>query len=260
MPKIRFLSLLLALPLLLGNVQANAQDKPDLGKAPGASIVVDGAPIVIDSDGWGVRSAVISSKESTRLVIYGGRAKDLKYFKEDVTATKDEVTGQYFITPTTKGATKPINVWLISESNITHGLTLQPVDMTPRAILVRETGKPEVKSKKAVAIKGDSYAENLRQLTTVIAKDEEPQDFEVKPVNAEIPLWKEAYFVLQKQYMGVNLVAEKYLLRNISNQTMRLAEQEFYQKGVVAVSIELQELPPSGETNVIVIRSAQGER
>lgn len=254
MQKIRCLSLLLALPLLLGNLQAFAQDKADASSGPGA-------PVVIDSDGWGVRTAVISAKDSTRLVIYGGRAKDLKFFKDEITATKDEVTGQYFITPTANGVMKKsINVWLISESNITHGLTLYPTDMLPRALLVRETGKPEVKSKKAIPVKGDSYAENLRQLTTVIAKDEDPQDFEVKPVNSEISLWKEAYFVLQKQYTGVSLIAEKYLLRNISGQTMRLAEQEFYQKGVLAVSVELQELPPSGETNVIVIRSVQGER
>jgi hypothetical protein len=39
---------------------------------------------------------------------------------------------------------------------------------------------------------------------------------------------------------------------------MRLAEQELYQPGVVAVSIELHQLAPGSATNIFVVRMANG--
>jgi conjugal transfer pilus assembly protein TraK len=52
------------------------------------------------------------------------------------------------------------------------------------------------------------------------------------------------------------LIGEKYLLTNISNEPMVLAEQEFdrEQGDVVGVSIESHNLRPGESTNVFVLR------
>jgi conjugal transfer pilus assembly protein TraK len=42
-----------------------------------------------------------------------------------------------------------------------------------------------------------------------------------------VQLWAEARFALMRRYEGRGLVGEKYLLQNVSQTVMVLAEQEF---------------------------------
>ena len=69
-------------------------------------------------------------------------------------------------------------------------------------------------------------------------------------------LWTEARFSLVRLFEGRGLVGERYLLTNVSDQNMVLAEQEFDREngGVLAVSIENHNLRPGETTTVYVIR------
>jgi conjugal transfer pilus assembly protein TraK len=69
----------------------------------------------------------------------------------------------------------------------------------------------------------------------------------------------EARFSLVRQYEGRGLVGEKYLLQNVSNAPMVLAEQEFDRPDspsgqVLAVAVEHHNLRPGETTSVFVIR------
>jgi conjugal transfer pilus assembly protein TraK len=86
---------------------------------------------------------------------------------------------------------------------------------------------------------------------------DEPGDLRVEEMNQPVELWAEARFTLLTTFEGRELSGEKYLLVNVSQAPMVLAEEEFNRDGgdVVAVSIETHTLAPGESTNVFVIRA-----
>jgi conjugal transfer pilus assembly protein TraK len=97
----------------------------------------------------------------------------------------------------------------------------------------------------------------MKALLVAMASDRVASDVRVEEVNRPIQLWTEARFSLMRTYEARQLVGEKYLLTNISNQVMVLAEQEFDRPegGVIGVAIENLNLRPGDSTSVYVIRS-----
>ncbi len=73
-------------------------------------------------------------------------------------------------------------------------------------------------------------------------------------MSKEVGLWKEARLVLTRSYLGQAITGEKYVLTNVSGKFMVIAEQELYQAGVIAVSVENLNLRPDESSNVFVIR------
>jgi conjugal transfer pilus assembly protein TraK len=62
---------------------------------------------------------------------------------------------------------------------------------------------------------------------------------------------------LMRVYEGRELVGEKYLLTNVGNEPMVLAEQEFEREDghVLAVALERHQLRPGDSTAVYIIRT-----
>jgi conjugal transfer pilus assembly protein TraK len=96
----------------------------------------------------------------------------------------------------------------------------------------------------------------MKALLVAMASDRAAPDVRVEEVGRPIQLWTEAKFSLMRTYEGRGLIGEKYLLTNISNQTMVLAEQEFDRPegGVIGVAVENLNLRPGDSTSVYVIR------
>ncbi|MBQ1766749.1 MAG: type-F conjugative transfer system secretin TraK, partial [Aquincola sp.] len=100
----------------------------------------------------------------------------------------------------------------------------------------------------------------LKTLLLAMASDRVPPDIRVDELNQPIQLWAEARFSLMRRYQGRGLVGEKYLLQNLSQAVMVLAEQEFDRPDspaggqVLAVAVEHHNLRPGETTNVFVIR------
>jgi conjugal transfer pilus assembly protein TraK len=86
-----------------------------------------------------------------------------------------------------------------------------------------------------------------------------PPDIRVEETHGTLPLWNEARFSRVRQYEGRSLVGEKYLLQNISDAPMVLAEQEFdrEQGSVVGIAVEHHNLRPGESTSVYVIRRGE---
>jgi conjugal transfer pilus assembly protein TraB len=67
----------------------------------------------------------------------------------------------------------------------------------------------------------------MKALLVAMASDRVPPDIRVEETHGTLPLWNEARFSRVRQYEGRGLVGEKYLLQNISDAPMVLAEPEF---------------------------------
>jgi len=101
-----------------------------------------------------------------------------------------------------------------------------------------------------------SHVRALKQMLTAMASDRVNADVRVEEVNRPVQLWSESRFTMLRLYESRGLIGEKYILTNVSNEPMVLAEQEFdrEQGGVVGVSIESHNLRPGESTNVFVLR------
>lgn len=200
----------------------------------------------------------ISSKETTRLYVDGGKIRSLIATDGELTVEKDEDRGQLFIRPVVLN--KPINVRVIAGSGSTYNLVMQAVDIPQEDVVIREPFS--VRADRSPNGNGNgkkgassSMDRTVRSLVASMALEEPPSNVDVRPTKQEFALWENTQFVMIAVYNERELVGEKYVLTNTGKAPMRLAEQELYRKGVVAVAIENMQLEAGQSTNIYVVRS-----
>jgi conjugal transfer pilus assembly protein TraK len=87
-----------------------------------------------------------------------------------------------------------------------------------------------------------------------MAEDALPDDMEVREPGRDLALWPGARLTLQRQWLGTNVVGEKYLLTNAGAAALELAERDLFKRGVMALSIEQASLRAGESTQLFVIR------
>ena len=167
----------------------------------------------------------------------------------------DKDRGEIYVKPVGAGS-KPINLF-VSSGKATYTLVLKRVDMPADTIvIVDRTPAPAVAGSAKVAGRAPNHERALKAMLFAMAGEATPGELRVEEVNQPVQLWAEARFTLLATFEGRELTGEKYLLVNVSESPMVLAEEEFDRDGgdVVAVSIETHTLAPGESTNVFVIR------
>ena len=179
----------------------------------------------------------------------------------------DRDKGEIYIRPV-GDSPKPVNLF-ISSAHATYTLVLRKADTPADTIVIRDPGQRALQAMQSPTGAAGSqtplgtapnHIRGLKTLLLAMASDRVPADIRVDELNQPIQLWAEARFSLMRRYEGRGLVGEKYLLQNVSQAVMVLAEQEFdrpdSQSGgqVLAVAVEHHNLRPGETTNVFVIR------
>ncbi len=212
---------------------------------------------VVDASDGKARIVNVSQRDPSRIAVDGGKVANLVYDEQDLVATVDKDNGQVFVTPR---VSRPISVFVVSDKGTTHPLILQPKDMPLQSVLIREGSAGGAGDGKPVARvtieRAGSHELAVKRLLTAMARGERPVEYSVREVNQTLALWRDTVFVLVERYEGRVLVGERYRLTNASSSAMRLAEQELYKDGVVAIAIELHQLAPGQSTDVFVLRQA----
>jgi conjugal transfer pilus assembly protein TraK len=153
---------------------------------------------------------------------------------------------------------KPVNLFISSQHG-TYTLLLRRSDTPADTIVVRDrsarAARPEVSAGRSAGQQAQ-HVRALKALLVAMASDRVPTDIRVDEVDRPLQLWLEARFALVRLYEGRGLIGERYVLTNIGQQNMVLAEQEFDRESgaVLAVSIETHNLRPGESTAVYVIR------
>ena len=149
-----------------------------------------------------------------------------------------------------------------SSANATYTLLLRRSDTPSDTIVIRDRTTrplpPDLSGTRSGPLSPSAnHIRAMKALLVAMASDRVAPDVRVEEVNRQIQLWTEARFSLMRTYEARQLIGEKYLLTNISNQVMVLAEQEFDRPegGVIGVAIENLNLRPGDSTSVYVIRS-----
>jgi conjugal transfer pilus assembly protein TraK len=167
----------------------------------------------------------------------------------------DKDKGEIYVKPVSAGA-KPINLF-ISTNKATYTLILRRVDMPADTIVLKDRLFQQAATPlPRLGGTSPSHVRALKQMLNAMASDRVGPEVRVEEVNRPVQLWTESRFTLLRLYEGRGLIGEKYLLTNISNEPMMLAEQEFdrAEGDVLGVSIESHNLRPGESTNVFVLR------
>jgi conjugal transfer pilus assembly protein TraK len=174
----------------------------------------------------------------------------------------DRDKGEIYVRPivTSSTSTKPVNLF-VSSANATYTLLLRRSDTPSDTIVIRDRTARRANTDPSSVRTGSfgisaNHIRAMKALLVAMASDRVAPDVRVEEINRPIQLWSEARFSLMRTYEGRGLVGEKYLLTNVSDQTMGLAEQEFdrAEGDVVGISIENLNLRPGDSTSVYVIR------
>lgn len=175
----------------------------------------------------------------------------------DVVLECDRDKGEIYLRPVGE-STKPINLF-ISSATATYTLLLRRSDTPADTIVIRDKTpkslKPTAASQSPVG-PSPNHIRAMKAMLVAMASDRVPTDIRVEETSRSIQLWAEARFSPVRQYEGRGLLGEKYLLQNVSQDVMVLAEQEFDRENgnVAGIAIEQHNLRPGESTSVYVIR------
>lgn len=218
------------------------------------------AQTVVDGSDGKPRLATIARASPTRIAVDGGRVMQVVYDESELKVSEDKINGQVFVVPTSPDRAAPISLFVLTEQ-ATHALVLEPKDVPVATVLIRESGRASADARvvsKVAIEKAGALDLGVKRLVAVMARGEANPEFKMTELREPRALWNEVSLVLLRRFEGRQLIGEHYQLRNVSGALMRLAEQELYQPGVVAVSIELHQLAPGSATNIFVVRMANG--
>lgn len=100
------------------------------------------------------------------------------------------------------------------------------------------------------------YIATIKGLMKAMYANKLPPGYSLTGMNdgEDVSQWEGLSRVMSKKYVGAALSGEVYSLHNRSADVVRLKEQEFYEKGVIAVSIDSHELRPDEKTSLYLVK------
>lgn len=105
-----------------------------------------------------------------------------------------------------------------------------------------------------------NYISGLKNLVKAMYEGRPPMGFTIKEANREVPVWSEVRMTLKQIYHGATLVGEIYEVLNIAKEPIRFSEKEFYESGILAVSLEKHELRPGEKTELYLVKKSKTQR
>jgi conjugal transfer pilus assembly protein TraK len=226
-------------------------------------IRIDGAPI---TDVFGnIHSSNCATASTANVGTVAGMAALAANPQGEIVLECDRDKGEVYIRPVDSSTTaKPVNLF-ISSATATYTLVLRRSDTPADTIVIRD------RSQRVSGIGDDQasfggrlgpsahHVRAMKAMLLAMASDRVPSDIRVDELNRSVQLWAEARFTLMRRYEGRGLLGEKYLLQNIGQADMVLAEQAFDRPDshadgqVLGVAVENRDLHPGESTNVFVI-------
>lgn len=175
----------------------------------------------------------------------------------DIVLECDRDKGEVYVRPV-GDSPKPVNLF-VSSAQATYTLLLRRSDTPADTIVIRDKTPKSLKSTAATqspAGPSPNHIRAMKALLVAMASDRVPADIRVEETHRPIQLWAEARLSQVRQYEGRGLLGEKYLLQNVGQDVMVLAEQEFDRDSgnITGIAIEQHNLRPGESTSVYVIR------
>ena len=196
----------------------------------------------------GTAYAKISADDLTRLTINNGRIASWHAPKGKLVIKKSPKAGELYVRPLNRAV--PVSLFVTSDKGSTYAITMMPVEMPAESIVLNVAGRKTPSTIERAGARDDT----IKELMLAMAADRMPSDMEVRETSQSFSLWQGSRLTLMRSWMGASLMGERFDLTNTGTSSMRLLEQELFKPGVLAVSIEKNELAPSESTRIFVVR------
>lgn len=197
-------------------------------------------------------SATISLSEPNILAVQGRKITELKGWSDELQLQLDQVNGRAtFFLANPKENMRAVTLQASDDRGGTYVFHLTPKDIPGEVILLKP--RETVTNKHRTGTHG-SYQRAIKNMMLALNKSDHP---EARQVNQEIALWQSTRLFLHRTLQDDFMKGEHYVLTNLSQANLTLAEQEFYKKGVMAVAIEKHTLQPGESTAIYVVNADQ---
>ena len=147
-----------------------------------------------------------------------------------------------------------------------YSMSLKPMPIPAETIIVK---LPKVKvAQLAQKAKQDSessdsgdnadsdYIRSLKELMKGLYVEVAPQGYSPQEYTRAVKKWAGLKSTLTLVFSGPAFDGERYKIKNITQHPITLSPPEFYQVGTLAVSLDNEDLAPSEETDLYVIRKS----
>jgi len=203
--------------------------------------------------------ARISSSEINRFSIPNSKIDSYQIAKGEVVITPDIKKGEIYISLIHKNSTKPVNIFISSQTGATFKLLLLPKKITAQQIFLIENKPNMVKSE---------YQNNDQELISFfkdISTNKTPKGYNSKHHKKTIKFSKlsKKYPILEylkftslittDAHQGQTYIGKKFKVKNKSKEPIILKESYFYDDGVMAVNLDNSLILPQQEIIMYVI-------
>jgi len=118
---------------------------------------------------------------------------------------------------------------------------------------IKETGEDDEIQSIGSKLSTSTYINTIKSLVKSMYLEKMPMGYSVENLNKDITEWNEVKKVLKKRYRGPHFIGEVYELTALTDNVV-LSENEFYTKGIIAVSIDLHNLKKDESTKLYIVR------
>jgi len=156
-----------------------------------------------------------------------------------------------------KEATAPQELFVVTGTG-TYLLMLTPKGIPAEMIVARtpmETAHDAEQWEKS-----HDHVSGLKELIKAMYLEVPPMGFSVIKERRDMTNWLGTQRQIVARYVGASLEGEVHELKNIADKPLRMAENEFYDDGILAVSIERHDVPPNERTMLYFIRRSATQR
>ncbi len=153
-----------------------------------------------------------------------------------------------------KNATAPQELFIVTSGG-TYLLMLVPKGVPAEMVIARTPA--ESLHDATLWEQSHDHVSGLKDLMKAMYLESPPMGFAVNKDSREVRTWQGTQRKVIARYVGASLEGEVQMLTNVSRETIRVVENEFYDRGVLAVSVDRHEVPPKGSATIYLIsRSA----
>ena len=100
---------------------------------------------------------------------------------------------------------------------------------------------------------GESHSQTIKELIKAMYAGKELSGYFPQKVNQEIAGISGIRETMVTSYRGLYLDGEKHRILNITGKKVDLQENDFYRKGILAVSLDKHSLEPDEETDLYLV-------
>lgn len=201
------------------------------------------------------KQLIISLKNLNRLHMVGDEIAAVYSNEGEFTYFKSEITGDLYFR-VIKKYKKNINLSLETKKGYSYTLLLTAKDIPLEQIILIN---PEITTKEESAKKED-YKQNIISFFKKIKQNKVPQGYKFKKSSNykykldNLKIKQIATIFPAKTNINAKYKALQYSITNKSQNSIKLTEEQFFKKGVLAISLKDREILPSQETEIIIIK------